>query len=161
MADLSSMVGGATSIERPLTLRGRVVGAPLYHDDVMKVVAINYTSEFSFDLPGTNWVNRGSALPQADDVCLIVFDDDGDAWVPIWQGDTSEDDPGSVDDLTWTHNQVEAASLWTVVHPLPKYPSVTVADNTGVNLVVGFRYISLSTVEITFSEPTSGYAYLN
>lgn len=87
MSDLSVLVGGRPrGINRAMSARGKVLIAPESGSDNLRVALVNYSSEFFFEVPGTNWLSRGSALPQVDDVCLVVFDDDGDAWVPVWEG---------------------------------------------------------------------------
>ena len=30
------------------------------------------------------WMPRGDLFPSAGDPCLVVFDDDGEAWIPAW-----------------------------------------------------------------------------
>lgn len=61
----------------------------------------------------------------------------------------------------YIHNQVSAASTWTVTHNLAKLASVTVVDS-GENVVVGeVTYIDLNTIRIDFTASFSGRAYFN
>lgn len=64
-------------------------------------------------------------------------------------------------DLSYNHSQVASATVWTVVHGLLKYPSVSVVDSGG-NLVFGdVQYIDSSNLTITFTAAFSGNAFLN
>lgn len=64
-------------------------------------------------------------------------------------------------DKTYTHTQSVAQEVWMIEHDLEKYPSVSVSDSYGREIVVQVRYISKSRVEITLSHATSGTAFLN
>lgn len=67
----------------------------------------------------------------------------------------------SVNDSHHTHTQLAASSLWTVVHNMGKYPSVMVVDS-GDNVVIGeIHYLTNNSLEIAFSAPFGGKAYLN
>jgi hypothetical protein len=67
----------------------------------------------------------------------------------------------SVNDSHYVHTQILAATVWTVVHNMNKYPSVMVVDS-GENVVVGeIQYLGLNSLQITFSVPFGGKAYLN
>lgn len=69
--------------------------------------------------------------------------------------------PGSGGDLNYTHIQIAATTLWSVIHNLGKFPSVTVIDS-GDNEVIGdVLYLSNNSLEISFTVPFSGTAYLN
>ena len=62
---------------------------------------------------------------------------------------------------TYIHDQATAASVWTIVHNLGKYPSVSVVD-TGGNLVCGnVEYVDDDTCVVTFNAAFKGTAYLN
>ena len=66
-----------------------------------------------------------------------------------------------VDDKHYTHTQAVASDTWTVVHGLGKYPAVTVVD-TARDVVIGdVEYLDTNTVELRFTAPFSGWAYLN
>jgi hypothetical protein len=49
----------------------------------MKVVLKNYSSISDYDVPATNWISQEAQLPLEGDVCVIFFDDEGDAWVLV------------------------------------------------------------------------------
>lgn len=61
----------------------------------------------------------------------------------------------------YTHVQAEASALWTVVHPLIGFPSVTVVDEQGREGDVGITYVSASLIQISLAGAMSGKAYLN
>jgi hypothetical protein len=89
VSDISDLVGGRkyNNPRRPDTLYGRVVKAPAAYDDVMTVIAPYYSPDYQFEVPAGQWQPRsggGPTLPVAGDTCLIVFDDRGDVWVPVW-----------------------------------------------------------------------------
>lgn len=68
---------------------------------------------------------------------------------------------GGGGDAAHTHVQGTPATVWTVTHGLAKRPSVTVTDSAG-NVVYGdVKYLSNSSLTITFSAAFSGNAYLN
>lgn len=74
---------------RPVAARGRVSKAPVGIDQPLEVTLINLSGSIPYEVPGTNWNARGSTIPAKGDVCIVVFDDDGDAWMPVWEGVTS------------------------------------------------------------------------
>lgn len=81
------------------TARGRVIRAPASTADAMAVVLENYSTDFDVEIPGSRWTPRtvevtyeGQALcrivlPLVDDVCVVVFDDAMDAWIPVYGED--------------------------------------------------------------------------
>lgn len=64
-------------------------------------------------------------------------------------------------DKHYTHNQSPASAVWTVSHGLGKFPSVTVIDSAGTEVVGDVVHIDANTTEITFSAAFSGKAYFN
>lgn len=87
MTDLSTLVGGPTRSTRPMTARGVVTRAPTSATDAMVVALLNYSPDYTFEIPAASWTPKVLTLPSVDDRCLVVFDDDGDAWVPAWIGE--------------------------------------------------------------------------
>lgn len=66
-----------------------------------------------------------------------------------------------IEDKNFVFTQNVASDLWYVVHNLSKYPSATVVDS-GQNVVIGeVVYIDENTLQIEFTAPFSGKAYLN
>lgn len=64
-------------------------------------------------------------------------------------------------DKYYMHEQASASAVWTILHVLGKYPSVTIVDSAGDEVEGSVNHISTSTLEVTFSAPFSGRAYLN
>lgn len=82
---IDELGGGPQWAKRGQLLRGRVVApAPADATDTMYAVAINYSGSRPFEIPGPQWAKNGAVLPTVGSLCLIAFDDDGDAWAPVW-----------------------------------------------------------------------------
>lgn len=89
--DRTSLVRGAGSglpgsqQQRELTADGEVAIAPADVKSAMVVIAKGISTEHGFTVPAGHWAPRRDAeLPKQGDDCLLVFDDAGDAWVPVW-----------------------------------------------------------------------------
>jgi hypothetical protein len=64
-------------------------------------------------------------------------------------------------DKHYTHSQGTASNTWSIIHNMNKHPTVSITD-TGGNEVMGqVKNISVNEIEITFSSPFTGKAYLN
>ena len=64
-------------------------------------------------------------------------------------------------DKSFTFQQTVAAERWEIRHGLAKFPSVTVVDSSGREVVGDVQYIDANQVVVMFSAPFSGTAYLN
>lgn len=85
MSPLEDMAGPPDRRPRPTVARGRVVGAPTIASDPMTVTLVNYSPAWKYEVPASNWMPAaGDNLPSVGDVCVVLFDDDGDAWVPAY-----------------------------------------------------------------------------
>lgn len=62
---------------------------------------------------------------------------------------------------TYVHEQGIASSEWIINHNLNKFPSVTVVDSAGSEIIVGVRYVDSNTCVIDLTSPFKGKAYLN
>ncbi len=61
----------------------------------------------------------------------------------------------------YVHTQSSANILWDITHNLRFYPNVTVVDS-GDNFVVGdVQYISTNRLQVTFTHPFAGKAYIS
>jgi hypothetical protein len=65
------------------------------------------------------------------------------------------------EDAHYTHDQMIAASTWTINHGLNKYPSVTIVTSGGDEVEGDINYTSLNVVTATFTSAFGGKAYLN
>jgi hypothetical protein len=70
-------------------------------------------------------------------------------------------DTASGSDAYYRHVQSVAAAVWTVVHNLGKFPSVSVVDSTGTTVYGTIRYDSTSQVTLSFSGAFGGEAYFS
>ena len=70
--------------------------------------------------------------------------------------------PGNpVGAVSYTFSQLGAATLWDVFYPLGYEPSVMTQDSGGSEIVGDVRRIVLGHLQVAFSQPTSGIAYLS
>jgi hypothetical protein len=86
--DISQLLNGSPN---PLgrsttTLRAMVTDAPIDDTDELRVVAQGYSHEFDYLIPAGQWMPRGNSLPERGASCLLVLDEVGDAYVPLWDG---------------------------------------------------------------------------
>jgi len=58
------------------------------------------------------------------------------------------------------HTQAAASSTWTINHSLGGYPSVMVVDSASTVVIGEVSYISTTQVQVSFTAPFSGFAYL-
>lgn len=76
-------------------------------------------------------------------------------------GNKTAQELGIEEDKNFIFTQYVASNLWIVEHNLNKRPSVTVVD-TGENVIIGdIKYLDNNSLQIIFTYPFSGYAYLN
>jgi hypothetical protein len=76
------------------------------------------------------------------------------AWPPLAIGRFSQFTQRSI------FTQGSASDTWSINHTLGGYPSVTVVNSTGTVVVGTVTYISTSEIQIEFTAPFSGTAYL-
>lgn len=75
------------------------------------------------------------------------------------KGDTGT--PGPAGGTTYTFTQGTPSALWTIVHNLGKFPSVSVVDSAESIVQGAVTYINSNQLSIQFSAPFSGQAFLN
>ena len=68
---------------------------------------------------------------------------------------------GPADDQTYVFTQTVGLDLWVITHNLGRYPSVTVIDTGGTEILPDVHYIDDKEIHLSFFNPTSGKAYLN
>jgi hypothetical protein len=68
---------------------------------------------------------------------------------------------GGGSDAYYRHVQSVAAAVWTVIHNLGKFPSVSVVDSTGTTVYGTVHYDSTSQVTLSFSGAFGGEAYFS
>lgn len=61
----------------------------------------------------------------------------------------------------YIHIQATASASWVIVHNLGKYPSVSIVDSAGSEVIGEVIYNSKNQLTVSFSAAFSGKAYLN
>lgn len=64
-------------------------------------------------------------------------------------------------DRYYPHTQAVAASTWTIPHNLGKFPSVTVVDSAGTEVVGDVTHADENTAVVTFTAAFAGRAFCN
>lgn len=67
----------------------------------------------------------------------------------------------ATDDKHWTHVQSVPTTDTVVTHNLGKYPSVTVVDSSGRELIVDVQHLSMTQTRVTTAAETSWTGYFN
>ena len=67
------------------SVRATVARAPASPGDSLFVVVPGFSLALPYEVITGRW-EQAANLPAAGADCLIVFDDDGDAWCPLWEG---------------------------------------------------------------------------
>jgi microcystin-dependent protein len=67
------------------TVRGRIARAPADNTAALVVVVPSFSQALPYTVPAAQW-EHASNLPATNADCLVVFDEHGDAWVPLWAG---------------------------------------------------------------------------
>lgn len=60
----------------------------------------------------------------------------------------------------YIHNQPSVSTLWQITHNLGGRPSITIVDSAGTVVFGDVTYISNTQIEVEFTSPFSGQAYL-
>jgi hypothetical protein len=60
----------------------------------------------------------------------------------------------------YVHSQGIALSTWAITHSLGGRPQITIVDSAGTVVYGEIQYLSNTQIEVSFSAPFSGYAYL-
>lgn len=69
-----------------LPASGQIKRAPATLDDDVWVLIPSFDEEIM--VGPCAWQPRGDLLPQVDDRCLVVFDENDEPWVVLWQPQT-------------------------------------------------------------------------
>ena len=62
---------------------------------------------------------------------------------------------------THIFDQAVSSNIWKINHNLGRYPSVTVVDSAGTEVIGDVQYIDTNNIIIEFTSEFSGKAYLN
>ena len=88
IGSFTSMVRGGPAPQQAserTTALGRIARAPASNSDSLIVVTPGLSLAFPFEVIAGRW-ETGVTLPAVGAECLVVLDDNGDAWVPLWEG---------------------------------------------------------------------------
>lgn len=58
-------------------------------------------------------------------------------------------------------SQVAPLQIWNINHNLNRFPSVTLIDTAGDEIITDYIYIDSNNIQVIFSAATAGKAYLN
>ena len=64
-------------------------------------------------------------------------------------------------DLSYVHTQASASTDWTVAHSLGKFPSVTIVDSAGTEVIGNVTHVDNNNLTINFTSSFSGKAHIN
>lgn len=81
---VDELVGGPRRTTRTLIARARVTRAPATASDKIRVAVVNYSNTSDYEVPAVQWAKVPGDLPRVGDSCVVMFDDEGDVWVPVW-----------------------------------------------------------------------------
>ena len=68
---------------------------------------------------------------------------------------------GGTGAYSYVHDQSVASDTWTITHNLGSYPSVTIIDSGGSEVEGSITYTSGNVIQLVFTSPFGGTAYLN
>ncbi|MEG1757797.1 MAG: hypothetical protein RR235_04985 [Oscillospiraceae bacterium] len=98
---------------------------------------------------------KGNGAPGTSDTYTIKLSDGSAYDFAVYQG---ADGKG---DKTFTFNQAVPEKVWTVLHSMGKYPSVSVSDSAGTVVFGEVSYTDVNSIKIVFASAFAGTAYLN
>lgn len=83
--------------------------------------------------------------------------------IPIVESGINDEDLeiDIINDKNYVHEQIQASNEWSVNHKLKKYPSVSIIDSAGTNVIGEVTYLDENSLRINFSSIMSGKAFLN
>ncbi|WP_290771797.1 hypothetical protein [Anaerofustis sp.] len=83
--------------------------------------------------------------------------------IPIAETGIDDDDlePTIECDKFFLFKQMESKDEWIINHKLKKYPSVSIIDSAGTNVIGEVTYLDENSLRINFSSIMSGKAFLN
>lgn len=83
--------------------------------------------------------------------------------IPIAETGIDDDDLESTieGDKFFLFKQMESKDEWIINHKLKKYPSVSIIDSAGTNVIGEVTYLDENSLRINFSSIMSGKAFLN
>lgn len=71
------------------------------------------------------------------------------------------EEKGIGETVEYEHEQAQTSEVWEIHHNLGKFPSITVVDSSGSEVITDVRYIDENNCEIITNGEFKGTAYLN
>jgi len=94
---------------------------------------------------------------QLGKVLTVTTDGAAPTWAAGTPGPPGTPGPGG----TYIFTQGTPSTTWTIAHNLNAYPSVTVVDTGGSEIIPTVVYTDANHLTLTFGAATTGKAYLN
>ena len=66
-----------------------------------------------------------------------------------------------IQDANYLHDQGVPSDTWVIAHNLGKYPSVSIIDTAGTDVLGKVEYVNINTIKIYFKNAFSGKASIN
>lgn len=112
------------------------------------------------DVAATISINQVTATTGPAAVGATITGSQGPQGEPGPAGATDYNDLTNKPALSFSHPFTNSASV-VVTHNLNRYPSVTVVDTAGDEVIGNVKYDSLNQLTVTFSSATGGTVFCN
>lgn len=124
------------------------------------IVELPPSSEINLEVDPTDiQVQMSDLVP---DISLKVTDSPDVIVLPTTGIPGPPGPPGpSGPETSWEYDQLAPAFHWIIIHNLNSYPSVTVVDTGGTEIIPDIVYTNNNQIDLYFANSTSGKAYLN
>lgn len=152
----------------PITTAERVALGSLYNSEDEGVLVYDITLDTFFAWNGNVWLQVGvtqlqlTQLQEAYDRSVMSIDitaDNTNRTITLNYRDNTF--IADVYKYAHIHNQPSASAEWTITHNLGKFPSVSVVDSSGAEVIGEVEYLTDTQLKVKFSAAFSGKAYLN
>jgi len=152
----------------PLTTAERQALASSYNSGDEGITVYDTTEDTFYVWDGNQWLQVGVTQTQIEQIQEAY--DRSVMSVDITQTTTDRTitlnyrDGGTTADLykfSHIHTQTTPEMVWTVVHNLGKFPSVSIVDSTEEEVIGEVEHVNSNSLKIKFSAAFSGKAYIN
>jgi hypothetical protein len=106
----------------------------------------------------SNHIMSGNIIIQGMDTSLVEL---ARNMAEVSQSQGGDSSSSNVNDKNYVYEWATLESSVTVNHNLGKFPSVTIVDTSGSEIIGDINYINENTVTLSFSAETRGKAYFN
>lgn len=106
----------------------------------------------------SNHIMSGNIIIQGMDTSLVEL---ARSMEKVSQSQGGDSSSSNVNDKNYVYEWATLESSVTVNHNLGKYPSVTIIDTAGSEIIGDITYVDENTVTLSFSAPTRGKACFN